>query len=94
MSDIAALTMNKALGLTAAQYGLAAGLFFLGYLMFEIPSNLILAKIGAKRWIPRIMLSWGLVSLLNAWIKGPGSFYAVRFLLGIGEAVSIPASSI
>lgn len=86
----AALTMNKDLGLSASQYGLAAGLFFLGYLLFEIPSNLILAHVGARRWIPRIMLSWGLISLLNAWVRGPGSFYAARFLLGIGEAGLYP----
>jgi len=86
----AALSMNKALGLSAHQYGLAAGLFFLGYLFFEIPSNLILAQVGARRWIPRIMLSWGLISLLNAWVSGPYSFYAVRLLLGIGEAGLYP----
>jgi MFS transporter, ACS family, tartrate transporter len=86
----AALSMNKALGLSAQQYGLAAGLFFLGYLFFEIPSNLILARVGARRWIPRIMLSWGLVSLLNAWVSGPYSLYAVRLLLGIGEAGLYP----
>lgn len=82
----AALTMNRDLGLSAGEYGLAAGLFFLGYLVFEVPSNLILAKVGARRWIPRIMLSWGVVSLATAWVRTPISFYAVRFLLGLAEA--------
>ena len=86
----AALTMNKALGLSAGQYGFAAGLFFLAYLVFEVPSNLILARVGARRWIPRIMISWGLVSLLNAWVTGPLSFYLVRFLLGLAEAGLYP----
>ncbi len=88
--SFAALSMNRDLGLTAGQFGLAGGLFFLGYLIFEIPSNLVLAKVGARRWIPRIMLTWGLFSLLNAFVTGPTSYYLVRFLLGIGEAGLYP----
>jgi len=86
----AALTMNKALGLSAEQFGLAAGLFFVGYVAFSIPSNLILARIGGRVWIPIIMLCWGCASLLNAFVTGPGTFYLVRFILGIGEAGLYP----
>lgn len=88
--SFAALSMNKALALSATQFGLAGGLFFLGYLLFEIPSNLVLANVGARRWIPRIMLTWGAFSLLNAFVTGPHSYYLVRFLLGIGEAGLYP----
>ncbi len=86
----AALTMNKALGLDAEQYGLAAGLFFVGYVAFSIPSNLILARIGGRIWIPVIMIGWGLASMLNAWVTGPASYYLVRFILGVGEAGLYP----
>jgi MFS transporter, ACS family, tartrate transporter len=86
----AALTMNKALGLNAEQYGLAAGLFFVGYVAFSVPSNLILVRIGGRGWIPIIMLCWGCTSLLNAWVTGPLSFYLVRFVLGLGEAGLYP----
>ena len=77
----AALTMNQALGLTAAQFGFAAGIFFLGYSLFEIPSNLLLYRFGARRWLARIMITWGLVSAANALVVGPNSFYAARLLL-------------
>jgi MFS transporter, ACS family, tartrate transporter len=86
----AALTMNKDLGLTPSQFGLAAGIFFLGYSTFEIPSNLLLYKVGARRWLARIMVSWGLVSAANAFVVGPHSFYGVRLLLGIMEAGFFP----
>ena len=86
----AALTMNPALGLNAEQYGLAAGLFFVGYVAFSIPSNLILAKLGGRVWLPILMVLWGLASLLNAWVVGPRSFYLVRFILGLGEAGLYP----
>ena len=86
----AALTMNKDLGLTPSQFGLAAGIFFLGYSTFEIPSNLLLYKVGARRWIARIMISWGIVSAANAFVVGPHSFYGVRLLLGIMEAGFFP----
>jgi ACS family tartrate transporter-like MFS transporter len=86
----AALTMNKALGLSAEQYGLAAGLFFVGYVAFSIPSNLVLARIGGRIWIPAIMIAWGLVSMLNAWATNAHTFYFIRFILGIGEAGLYP----
>lgn len=86
----AALTMNQQLGLTAGQFGLAAGIFFLAYSLFEIPSNLLLYRFGARRWLARIMISWGLVSALNALVIGPNSFYAARLLLGIAEAGFFP----
>jgi len=86
----AALTMNQQLGLTPSQFGFAAGIFFLGYSLCEIPSNLLLYRIGARRWIARIMISWGLVSAATAFVVGPHSFYAVRLLLGVAEAGFFP----
>jgi len=86
----AALTMNRDLGLSAEQYGLAAGLFFAGYVIFGIPSNLLLARIGGRVWIPIIMVCWGIASLCNAWVKDAASFYLVRLVLGIGEAGLYP----
>jgi MFS transporter, ACS family, tartrate transporter len=86
----AALTMNRQLGLSSAQFGLAAGIFFVGYCLFEIPSNLLLYRFGARRWIARIMISWGLVSAAMIFVVGPNSFYALRLLLGIAEAGFFP----
>jgi MFS family permease len=86
----AALTMNQQLGLTASQFGLAAGVFFLGYSVFEIPSNLLLYRFGARRWLARIMISWGMVSAATAFVVGPHSFYALRLALGIAEAGFFP----
>src|SRR5258706_4151751 len=86
----AALTMDRDLGLNAEQYGLAAALFFVGYVAFSIPSNLILARIGYRIWIPIIMVCWGCTSFLTAWVTGPLSFYLIRFVLGIGEAGLYP----
>ena len=86
----AALTMNKDLGLDAATYGLAAGAFFWGYFILEVPSNLILEKVGARRWIARIMVSWGLLSGATAFSTGPWSFLTLRFLLGLAEAGLFP----
>ena len=86
----AALTMNQQLGLTASQFGFAAGVFFLGYSLFEIPSNLMLYRFGARRWLARIMISWGLVSAATAFVVGPNSFYGLRLLLGIAEAGFFP----
>ncbi len=86
----AALTMNQQLGLTAGQFGLAAGIFFLGYSTFEIPSNLMLYRFGARRWLARIMISWGIVSAATAFVVGPNSFYGLRLLLGITEAGFFP----
>lgn len=86
----AAITMNKALGLTATAFGFGTGIFFLGYLLFEVPSNLALKRFGAKKWIARIMLTWGLISGAMAFIQGEWSFYIVRFLLGVAEAGFFP----
>ncbi len=82
----AALQMNKAIGLNAAAYGFGAGLFFLGYCACEVPSNLMLYKVGARRWIARIMFTWGLCAAGMAFITGPESFYTMRTLLGMAEA--------
>src|SRR6202140_670005 len=86
----AALTMNQQLGLSASQFGLAAGIFFLGYSLFELPRNLILYRYGARRWLCRIMISWGIVSAATIFVVGPNSFYALRLLLGIAEAGFFP----
>lgn len=86
----AALTMNEDIGLSNTAYGLGAGIFFVGYLLFELPSNLALQRFGARRWIARIMLSWGLVSMAMIFVEGPWSFYALRFLLGVMEAGFFP----
>jgi MFS family permease len=69
---------------------LAAGVFFLGYSLFEVPSNLMLYRFGARRWLARIMISWGMVSAATAFVVGPNSFYALRLLLGIAEAGFFP----
>lgn len=89
----AALTMNSDLGLSAAAYGLGAGLFFIGYFFFEVPSNIILHRVGARVWIARIMVTWGLVASATAFIQGEISFYVVRVLLGVAEAGFFPGSS-
>jgi D-galactonate transporter len=86
----AALRMNADLGLSAAAYGLGAGLFFIGYFFFEVPSNIILHRVGARVWIARIMVSWGLVASATAFIRGEISFYVVRVLLGVAEAGFFP----
>jgi D-galactonate transporter len=86
----AALTMNQDLGFTAKMYGLGAGIFFLGYIAFEIPSNMILHRVGPRIWIARIMVTWGIVGCAMAAIQGPWSFYAMRFLLGLAEAGFAP----
>jgi ACS family tartrate transporter-like MFS transporter len=83
---IAALTMNKSLGFSAAEYGLGAGAFFWSYILFQVPSNIILARLGARRWITSIILAWGLCSGATALVTGVTSFVVVRFLLGIAEA--------
>src|ERR1700752_313772 len=75
----AALTMNKDLGLDAATYGMAAGVFFWGYFLFEVPSNLILEKVGARIWIAGIMVTWGILSGAHAFAVGPWSFLIMRF---------------
>jgi MFS transporter, ACS family, tartrate transporter len=86
----AALTMNKDIGLSASAYGFGAGIFFLGYFLFEVPSNLVLEKVGARLWIARVMITWGLISAGMAFVRGPTSFYALRFLLGAAEAGFFP----
>src|SRR5262249_37513590 len=86
----AALQMNAALGFSAHVYGLGAGIFFLGYFLFEVPSNLVLARVGARMWIARIAIVWGVVSIGTLFVKGPASFYAARFLLGAAEAGFFP----
>jgi MFS transporter, ACS family, tartrate transporter len=86
----ASLTMNKALGFSSAVYGFGGGIFFLGYFIFEVPSNILLSKVGARRWIARILVTWGIISGCMAFITGPISFYSVRFLLGIAEAGFFP----
>ncbi len=88
--SFAALEMNQDLGLSRFIYGLGAGIFFLSYVLFEVPSNLILHKVGARKWIARIMISWGLVSAGTAFITGPNSFIAARLLLGLAEAGFFP----
>ena len=87
---VAALTMNQALGLTATQFGYGAGLLFVGYCALEIPSNLALYRFGARRWIARIMITWGVASAAMAFAVGPKSFYLLRFLLGAAEAGFFP----
>jgi ACS family tartrate transporter-like MFS transporter len=86
----AALTMNKEIGLTAQMFGLGSGIFFLGYFAFEVPSTMILHKVGARFWIGRVMITWGLVSVAMAFTRGPISFYVLRFLLGLAEAGFFP----
>lgn len=88
--NFAALTMNKDLGLTATQYGRGAGIFFLAYCIFELPSNLALYRFGARLWIARIMITWGILSVAMAFIGGVWSFYIMRFLLGAAEAGFFP----
>jgi ACS family tartrate transporter-like MFS transporter len=88
--SFAALTMNRDLGLSASVYGLAAGAFFWGYCLLEVPSNIILARVGARLWIARIMISWGLLSAATALVTGPTSFFIVRVLVGVAEAGLFP----
>ncbi len=88
--SFAALTMNKDLGLSATAYGLGAGIFFFSYFIFEVPSNLALERFGARKWIARIMFSWGLVSGAMILVRSETSFYIVRVLLGAAEAGFFP----
>jgi MFS family permease len=88
--SFAALTMNRDLGLSPYVYGLAAGAFFWGYCLLEVPSNILLQKVGARWWIARIMISWGLLSAATALVTGPKSFFVVRVLLGVAEAGLFP----
>ncbi len=86
----AALQMNDDLGLSARMYGFGAGIFFVGYALFEVPSNLILARVGARLWITRIMITWGVISVAMMWAHSPMAFYCLRFLLGVAEAGFFP----
>ena len=86
----AATVLQHDLGLTDTQYGYGAGLFFLGYFMFEVPSNLILERVGARRWIARILIGWGIVSMAMIFVRDVWSFYLARILLGIAEAGFFP----
>src|ERR1700686_3591900 len=85
------LQMNESLGFSETVYGLGAGIFFLGYFLFEVPSNLILNKVGARLWIARVMITWGIVSAIFAFIRGETSFLILRFLLGVAEAGFFPS---
>ena len=86
----AALTINRDLGFSSYIYGLGAGAFFWGYFLLEVPSNLILERVGARRWIARIMITWGIVSGCFAFVQGPLTFFSLRFLLGLSEAGFFP----
>lgn len=86
----ASLQMNKAVGIDPKTYGLGAGIFFIGYFILEVPSNLALERFGARKWIARIMITWGFVSMAFALIGGPTSFLVLRFLLGASEAGFFP----
>jgi ACS family tartrate transporter-like MFS transporter len=86
----AGLTMNKALGFSEGAFGFGAGVFFIGYFLAEIPSNLFLARVGARRWIARILITWGVISGLTAFVWNEWSFYGIRFILGLAEAGFYP----
>jgi ACS family tartrate transporter-like MFS transporter len=88
--SFAKLTMNAAIGIDDAMYALGAGIFFIGYFLFEVPSNLILERVGARRWIARIMVTWGVISAGMAFVTGSTSFLTMRFLLGLAEAGFFP----
>jgi MFS transporter, ACS family, tartrate transporter len=86
----AALQMNSDLGFSSAAFGFGSGVFFLGYCLFEVPSNLVLHRVGARRWISRIMVSWGAISVAMMFVRTPLTFYILRFLLGAAEAGFFP----
>ncbi|MEO6899711.1 MAG: MFS transporter [Mycobacteriaceae bacterium] len=90
--SVAALTMNADLGISSTAFGLGAGLFFIGYFIFEVPSNMILHRVGASRWIARIMITWGIVAAAQALVRGETSFYVARIVLGIMEAGFFPGA--
>ncbi|MEU5656335.1 MFS transporter [Streptomyces sp. NPDC047737] len=84
--------MGQDLALTAAQFGFASGVFFIGYIILEVPSNMALHKFGARRWLARIMVSWGVVALLFTWVQNSEQLYTLRFLLGVAEAGFFPGA--
>ena len=88
--SFAGLTMRGDLEMSAGTFGFAAGLFYWGYFIFEVPSNVILEKVGARVWIARIMITWGILAGLTAMVTGSTSFAIVRFLLGVAEAGFFP----
>jgi len=88
----AALQMNADLGFSEAAFGFGSGVFFVGYCLFEVPSNLILARIGARLWISRIMITWGVISVCMMFVRTPTTFYILRFLLGAAEAGFFPGA--
>jgi ACS family tartrate transporter-like MFS transporter len=88
----AAFSMNKAIGLTPSMFGFGGGVFFLGYILFQVPSNLIMFRVGARVWISRVVVAWGLVSIASAFVIGPHSFYVLRFLLGLAESGFFPGT--
>lgn len=88
--SFAALQMNESLGFSNEVYGLGAGIFFIGYFLLEVPGGALMTKFGARRWISRIMVSWGIISGLTAFVTTPFEFYVVRFLLGVAEASFFP----
>ncbi|MDD7544242.1 MFS transporter [Actinobacillus porcinus] len=88
--SFAALQMNTDLGFSNTVFGIGAGIFFFGYFLLEVPGSAAMAKVGARKWICRIMISWGILAILMAFIKTPWQFYVVRFLLGVAEASFYP----
>jgi MFS transporter, ACS family, tartrate transporter len=86
----AALQMNQTIGLTAAQFGWGAGILFFSYCLLEVPSNVLMYRYGARRWLARIMITWGLAAAATAFAVGPMSFYVIRFMLGVFEAGFFP----
>jgi len=86
----AKLQMSQELGFSETVFGLGAGVFFFGYFLFELPSNILMHKIGARIWIARIMITWGILSALFVFVKTPTQFYVLRFLLGLAEAGFYP----
>ncbi|WP_058973419.1 MFS transporter [Type-D symbiont of Plautia stali] len=88
--SIAALQMNADLGLSTSMYGLGVGMFYISYILFEIPSNVIMTKVGARRWIARIMITWGIVGVGMAFVNSANQLYVMRFLLGMAEAGFAP----
>ncbi|MGH3587197.1 MAG: MFS transporter, partial [Pseudonocardia sp.] len=89
-AGFAKLEMTQALDITESAFGFAAGIFFIGYLIFEVPSNLLLQRFGARRWIARIMVSWGIVAVLTAFVTDATQFAIARFVLGVAEAGFFP----
>ncbi|WP_225995644.1 MULTISPECIES: MFS transporter [Geobacillus] len=86
----AALSMNAELALSAEVFGLLSGIFFIGYFLFEVPSNMILHKVGARVWIARIMITWGIIVVLTGFVQSAAHLYVLRFLLGVAEAGFFP----